>query len=162
MNKLPKISAADLLKVSQDVSNARVEALVHSFYHQIIAAAHDGQDHVRVNKEVMFGKIVPEVMKAIVKMDKFFPKIYSYPDNEDTKFYYFDWSKHGHTHSTIANYEQKINRAKEEIEKATRELNEGSPREKELKEKIEEATREMEDCTRRMNVHIPLLQYGNS
>ncbi len=161
MNKLPKIPAADLLKISQDVSNARVGALVHSFYYQIISAAHDGQDKVRVNKEEMFGRIVPEIMTAICKMDEFFPKLYFYPDNEDTKFYYFDWSKHGCTNSTIAFSEQKGIHAREEIEKATRELKEFPSREKELKEKIEEATRVSEHSREYVDRLTNNLQYSS-
>ena len=87
------ISAEELHAIATQVAKIKEDALVNTFYNEIIRAAHKGEfvaSFILESDEL--GIVAPEAWAAVEKVEHLFPGIYTTFDSK-TMSYTFEWFK---------------------------------------------------------------------
>jgi len=87
------ISATELHTIATQVAKIKEDALVNTFYNEIIRAAHKGEfvaSFILESDEL--GIVAPEAWAAVEKVEHLFPGIYTTFDSK-TMSYTFEWFK---------------------------------------------------------------------
>lgn len=87
------VSATELHAIASQVAKIKEDALVNTFYNEIIRAAHKGEFVASFILECdELGIVAPEAWAAVEKVEHLFPGIYTTFDSK-TMSYTFEWFK---------------------------------------------------------------------
>lgn len=93
MSSFKSIPAHELHAIASQVAKIKEEALVNTFYNEIIRAAHKGEFVVSfILESDTLGIVAPEAWAAVEKVEHLFPGIYTTFDSK-TMSYTFEWFK---------------------------------------------------------------------